>query len=110
VKNLLSYSWKYKCEALNHCVCFNITNKCSTQHMNNGFNKFKIDDSIHVKMLIIQQMWKKSLNHSSIIVKHLIACVSIYFNKCKMQLVIMSDSLYILKVTGLTHVHMLIIE
>jgi hypothetical protein len=31
-------------------------NKCNMQHLNNGFNKFKVDDSIHVKMLIIQEM------------------------------------------------------
>jgi hypothetical protein len=49
-------------------------------------NKFKMDDSIHVKMLIVQKMWKNSLNHSSIIAKHWVACVSIYYNKCKMQL------------------------
>jgi hypothetical protein len=46
-----------------------------------------MDDSTHVKMLIVQKMWKKSLNHSSIIAKHWVACVSIYYNKCKMQLV-----------------------
>jgi uncharacterized protein YvpB len=28
------------------------TSKCNMQHLNNGFNKFKVDDSIHVKMLI----------------------------------------------------------
>jgi hypothetical protein len=37
------------------------------QRLNSGFNKFKVDDSSHVKMLIIQKMWKKSLNHSNII-------------------------------------------
>jgi hypothetical protein len=56
-------------------------------HLNNGFNKFKMHDSTHVKMLIVQKMWKKSLNHSNIITKHWIACVSKYLNKCKMQLV-----------------------
>jgi hypothetical protein len=30
---------------------------------------------------------KKFINHSSIITKHWVTCVSIYFNKCKMQLV-----------------------
>jgi hypothetical protein len=53
-------------------------------------------------------MWKNTLIPSSIIAKHWIACVSIYFNKCKMQLV--SNGFNILKVNGLTHVHMLIIE
>jgi hypothetical protein len=43
-----------------------------------------MDDSIHVKMLIVQEMWKFSLNYSSIIVKYWVACVLIYYNKCKM--------------------------
>jgi hypothetical protein len=67
-------------------VVFQYTNKCNMQHLNNGFNKFKIDDSIHVKVLTVQKMWKKSLNHSSMIANHWVACVSIYYNKCKMQL------------------------
>ncbi len=40
------------------------------QHLNNDFNKFKVDDSTHVKMLIIQEMWENSLNHSNIITKY----------------------------------------
>jgi hypothetical protein len=32
------------------------TNKCNKQHLNNGFNKFKMDDSITVKILIVQEM------------------------------------------------------
>jgi hypothetical protein len=76
------------------------------QHLNNGFNKFKLDDSTYVKMLIVQKMWKASLNHSSIIAKH---CVfQCNFNKCKIQLV--NNGFKILKVNGLIHVHMLIIE
>jgi hypothetical protein len=55
------------------------------QHLNNSFNKLKMDDLTHIKILIIQEMWKKSLNHSSIIAKYLVACVLIYYNKCKMQ-------------------------
>jgi hypothetical protein len=53
-------------------------------------------------------LWKKLLNHSNIIAKHWVACVSIYFNKCKIQLV--NNGFNILKVNGLTHVHKLIIE
>jgi hypothetical protein len=45
-------------------------------------------------------MWKNSLNHSNIVPKHWIACVSMYTNKYNMQLVS----------NGLTHIHMLIIE
>jgi hypothetical protein len=54
------------------------------QHMNNGFNKFKVDDSTHEKILIVEEMWKNSLYHSNIIIKPLVACISIFFNKCKM--------------------------
>jgi hypothetical protein len=44
--------------------------KCNMQHLNNGFNKFKMDDLTHVKMLIVQKMWKNSLNHQNIFAKH----------------------------------------
>ncbi len=90
-------------------MCVSIyTNKCNMQHLNSGFNKFNVYDSTHVKMLIVQEMWKNSLNHSSSIAKHWVACVSIYFNKCRMQLV--NNGFNILKMNGLIHVHMLIIE
>jgi len=46
------------------------TNKCNMRHLNNGFNKFKMDDLTNVKILIVQEMWKNSLNHSSIIAMH----------------------------------------
>jgi hypothetical protein len=59
-----------------------------------------MNDSTYVKMLIVQEMWKCSLNHSSIIVKYWIACVLIYYNKWKMQFV--SDGFNILKVNGST--------
>jgi hypothetical protein len=56
--------FKYKCETLSCYVYFNIyTNKCNMQHLNNGFNKFKVDDLTHVKMLIVQEMWKNSPNY-----------------------------------------------
>jgi hypothetical protein len=83
------------------CVFQLYTNKCNMQHLNNGFDKFKMNDSTHVKMLIVQKMWKSSLNHSSKITKHWIAYVSIYYNKCKMQP--MNNGLNTLKVNGLTH-------
>ncbi len=54
------------------------------QHLHNDFNKLKVDESAHVKMLIVQEMWKKSLNHSNKVAKHLVTCVSLYSNKCKM--------------------------
>ncbi len=46
--------FKYKCEALSCYVSFNIyTSKRNMQHLNNGFNKFNVDDLTHVKMLIV---------------------------------------------------------
>jgi hypothetical protein len=62
------------------------------QHLNSGFNKFKVDDSTHVKM------WKNSLNHPNIIVKYWIVCVLIYHNECKMQFV--NNNFNILKMNG----------
>jgi hypothetical protein len=59
-------------------------------------------------MLIVQKIWKNSLNHSNIIAKYWIAHVLIYYNKCKMQIVI--NDFNILKVNSSIHVHMLIIE
>ncbi len=73
-----------------------------------GFNKFKMDDSTHVKMLIVQNMWKNSLNHSNIIAKYWIACVLLCYNKCKMQFV--NNHFNILKVNDSIYVHMFIIE
>ncbi len=35
------------------CV-FQYISKCNIQCLNNGFNKSKMDDSTHVKMLIIE--------------------------------------------------------
>jgi hypothetical protein len=67
-------------------------------NMNSDFNKLKLNNLIHVKMLIIQEMWKISLNHSGIIVKYWVACVLVYYNKCKMQF--MSNGLNILKMNG----------
>ncbi len=45
------------------------------QYLNNSFNKFKVDSSTHVKMLIIQKMQKNSQNYSNIIAKHQVVCV-----------------------------------
>jgi len=52
--DLITNPFKYKCETLGFYVGFNIyINKCNMQHLKSGFNKLKMDDSIHVKMLII---------------------------------------------------------
>jgi len=59
-----------------------------------------VDDSTHVKILVVQEMWKHSLNHSNIIVKYWIACVIIYYNKCKIKFV--SNDFNILKLNSST--------
>ncbi len=66
-------------------------------NMNSDFNKLKLNNLIHVKMLIVQKMWKISLNHSSIIVKYWVACVLVYY-KCKMQFV--NNGLNVLKMNS----------
>jgi hypothetical protein len=106
-KNSLTYSSINVKHSIVMCVSI-YTNKCNMQHLNNDFNNFKMDDSTHVKMLIVQKVWKNLLDHWSIFAKHWITCISIYFNECKMQLV--NNGYNILKVNGLTHIHMLIIE
>jgi hypothetical protein len=68
------------------------------QCLNNGFNKLKVNDSTHVKMMIVQEMKNISLNHSSIIAKYLVACVLVFYNKCKMQF--LTNNFNILKVNG----------
>jgi hypothetical protein len=70
------------------------------QHLNSGFNKLKVDDSTHVKMLTIQKMWKNSLNHSNINEKYWITFVLVYYNKCKMQFV--NNGFNTLKLNGST--------
>jgi hypothetical protein len=80
--------FKYKCETLTCYMCVSIyTNKCNMQHLNNGFNKFKTDDSSHVNMLIVQEMCSNSLKHPNIIAKHWVTYGLVHFSKCKMQLV-----------------------
>jgi hypothetical protein len=44
------------------CVSIYIS-KCNIQRLNSVFNKLKVDDSTHVKVLIVQQMCK---NHKNI--------------------------------------------
>jgi hypothetical protein len=48
--------FKYRYETL-MCVSIYI-NKCNMQRLNSDFNKLKVLDSTHVKMWIIQKMWK----------------------------------------------------
>jgi len=56
-----------------------------------------------VHMLIIEEMWKKSLIHSNINVGlKKITCVLINYGKCKLQL--LNNGFNMLKVDDLTHV------
>jgi hypothetical protein len=81
------------------CVSIYIST-CNMQHLNNDFNKLKLDDLIHVKMLSIQKMWKNSLNHSNINEKYWVTCVFAYYNKWKMQFV--NNGFNTLKLNGST--------
>jgi len=73
------------------------------QLVSNGFNILNVNGLIHVHMLIIEEMWKKSLIHSNINMRSLIVtCVLINYGKCKMQF--MSNGFNMLKVDGSTHV------
>jgi hypothetical protein len=59
------------------------TSKYNMQHLNNGFNKFKMDDSTHYNMLIVQKMWKKLVKPIKKNCKILnFMCFIIYYNKC----------------------------
>jgi hypothetical protein len=80
------------------------------QLMNNGCNKFKVNDSTQVQLLlIVQEMWKNSLTYSSINVKHyVVVCVLIYTNKFNMQH--LNNSFNYSKVDDSIRVHMLTIE
>jgi hypothetical protein len=77
-----------------------------TIFLSNGFIKFKVDDSIHVYMLILQELWKNSFNHSNIIRKNwIILGIWIHYNKCNMWHD--NTSFNILKVNGCIHEHIL---
>ncbi len=61
------------------------------QHLNSDFNEFKVNDSAHVKMLVVQEMWQKLLNHSCIITKHWVQYVQyiIINEKCNMWIMVL---------------------
>jgi hypothetical protein len=63
--------WKiYKLKVYMHPTVLKNYGECKMQLMSNGFNTFKMSDSIHVQMLIVQEMRKNSLTHSNINVRH----------------------------------------
>jgi hypothetical protein len=74
-------------------------NKCKMKFMSNDFNILKVNGSI----LIIKNMWKKSLIHCNINVRFkIITCVLIYYGKCKKKL--LNNGFNILKVDSSIHV------
>jgi hypothetical protein len=77
------------------------------QFVNNGFNIFKMNYSIHVQiLLIIQKKWKFLLTYSSINVKHKLLCM-FHINMCNMQH--LNNGFNKFKMDETTHVKMLII-
>jgi hypothetical protein len=71
--------------------------------VSNGFNILKVNESIHVHMLIIEEMWKISLIHYNINVGFKIATyVLINYKKCKMKL--LNNGFNMLEVNGSIHV------
>jgi hypothetical protein len=55
----------FNCKHQVACVSI-YTNKCKMQLMSNNFNILKLNGSIHVHMLIVEEMWTKSLTHFNI--------------------------------------------
>jgi hypothetical protein len=73
------------------------------QFVSNGFNIVKLNGSIHVHMLIIEEMWKNWLIHFNINAGFkIVTNVLINYGKCKMQP--LSSGFNVLKVDGSTHV------
>jgi len=70
------------------------------QRLNSDFNKLKLQSGWFnsCKDVDNSRNVKKWLNHSNIIIKYLVACVLVYYNKCKMQF--LSNDFNILKVNG----------
>jgi len=60
------------------------------QRLNSDFNKLKLQNGWFNSC--------KDVDNSSIITKYLVACVLVYYNKCKMQF--LSNDFNILKVNG----------
>ncbi len=69
------------------------------QHLNSGFNKFHVDDLIHVKMLIVQKNVKKINKPFKYKYKILSSMCLVYYNKSKIQFV--DNGFNVLKVNGL---------
>ncbi len=109
--HLINNTFKYKCETsqvfIHALEKFLVSAKCNSWVVD--LTTFKVNDSTpHVQMLIVQEMRKKSLTHSSINVRHeVVMCISIYVNKCNMQH--LNTGFNKLKMDDWTHVKMLIV-
>jgi hypothetical protein len=69
--DLFTNSSKYKCEPSQIFTSISKNyDDWKMQFMNSGSNTLKVNDSIHVQMLIVQKMQKNSLTHLYINVKH----------------------------------------
>jgi len=108
--DLITNAFKYKCEISQifiHPFQKIVMNaKCNSWIVN---LTFKVNDLTHMQMLLVQEMWKDSLTHSSINVRHqVVTCVWIYISKCNMQH--LNSGFNKFKVNESTHVKMLIIQ
>jgi len=62
-KFIKPFKYNYK----HQVTCVSIyTNKCKMQLVNNNFNILNLNGSIHAHMFAVEEMWTKSLTHSSI--------------------------------------------
>ncbi len=65
--DLITNPFKYKCEISQVFIHLfqkiAVNAKCNSWIMD--LTTFKVNDSIHVQMIIVQEMWKNSLTHSN---------------------------------------------
>jgi hypothetical protein len=109
--HLIINPFKYKCETSHVFIHpfqkITVSVKCNSWV--GDLTTFKLNDSIHMQMSLVQEMWKKSLNHSNINVRHyVLMCVSIYIYKCNMQC--LNFFFNKLKINDPTHIKMLIVQ
>jgi hypothetical protein len=80
------------------------------QLVNNGFNTFKMNDSIHVQILKVQKRWKKIINlfNNKNEALNCYMCFNIYTNKWNMHH--LSNDFYRFKMDDSIYVQMLIFQ
>ncbi len=86
--DLITNPSKYECDTsqifIHQFLKIEMNAKCNSWVVD--LTTLKVNDSTYMQLLIIQEMQKNSLTHSSINVKHyVIMCVSIYTSKCNMR-------------------------